>query len=50
MRGHRERTESSTHAGVDWAHTLFVDAYRDLSTQTGPFDKSGEEVGTRFLG
>jgi hypothetical protein len=50
MRGHRERTESSTRARVDRAHTLFVDAYRDLGTQTAPFDKLGEEVGTRFLG
>jgi hypothetical protein len=50
MRGHRERIESSTRAGVERAHTLFVDAYRDLGEQTAPFDKSGEEVGTRFLG
>jgi hypothetical protein len=26
-----------------------VDAYRELGTQTDPFDKSGEEVGLRFL-
>jgi hypothetical protein len=50
MRSHHERTESSTHAGVECAHTLFVDAYHDLGAQTAPFDKSGEEVGTRFLG
>lgn len=32
MRGHRERTESVTRAWVDRAHTLFMDAYRDLGT------------------
>jgi uncharacterized protein (UPF0335 family) len=50
MRSHRENTESSTSAGVERAHTLFMDAYHDLGAQTTPFDKSGEEVGTRFLG
>ena len=50
MHGHRERTESSTHAGVEQAHTLFVDVYRDLGAQTAPFDESGEEVGKHFLG
>jgi predicted secreted protein len=25
-----EKTESVTSGGVDWAHTLFVDAYHDL--------------------
>jgi hypothetical protein len=50
MRSHRERTESSTRAGVERAHTLFVDAYCDLGAQTVPFDKSGEEVETCFLG
>ena len=50
MCGHRERTESSTRAGVDRAHRLFVDAYRDLGAQTAPFDKLGEEAGTHFLG
>jgi hypothetical protein len=49
MRDHRERTESATRAGVDRAHMLFVDAYRDLGAQTAPFDKTGEE-GTCFLG
>jgi hypothetical protein len=42
--------ESATRAGVDRAHTLFVDAYHDLGAQTAPFNKSGKEVGTRFLG
>jgi hypothetical protein len=50
MCAYREKTESATRVEVDRAHTLFVDAYRDLSAQTAPFDKSGEEVGTRFLG
>jgi hypothetical protein len=49
MCGYHEKTESATHAGVDRAHILFVDAYRDLGVQTAPFDKSGEEVGTCFL-
>jgi hypothetical protein len=48
MRAYRERTESATRAGVDRAHTIFVDAYRDLGAQTAPFDKSGGEVGTHF--
>jgi hypothetical protein len=47
--GHHERTETSTCAGVERAHTLFVDAYRELGVQTAPFDKSGEEVGLRFF-
>ena len=50
MHGRRERTESSTHAGVEQAHTLFVDVYRDLGAQTAPFEESGEDMGIRFLG
>ena len=50
MRSHHEKTESTTRAGVERAHTLFVDAYRDLGAQATPFDKSGEVVGARFLG
>jgi hypothetical protein len=50
IRGHRERTESSTHVGVKRAHTLFVDAYCELGAQTAPFDESGEMVGLYFLG
>jgi hypothetical protein len=50
MCGHRERPESSTCAGVERAHMLFVDAYRDLGAQTAPFDEPGEEVGILFLG
>ena len=42
--------EVSTRAGVEWAHTLFVEAYRELGAWTAPFDKLGEEVGLRFLG
>jgi hypothetical protein len=30
-------------------HTLFVDPYPELSTQTATFDQSGEEVGLCFL-
>jgi hypothetical protein len=42
--------EASTHAGVERAHTLFVEAYHELGAQTAPFDISGEEVGLHFLG
>jgi hypothetical protein len=48
--GHRERTKSSTRLGVERAHMLFVDAYRELGARTAPFDESREEVGLRFLG
>jgi hypothetical protein len=50
LRSYCEKTEASTHAGVERAHTLFVEAYRELGAQTSPFDKSREEVGLRFLG
>jgi hypothetical protein len=50
MRAYNERMGAATRVGVDWAHTLFVDAYRDLGAQTVPFHKLGGEVGTRFLG
>jgi hypothetical protein len=50
MRGHHEKTESAIRVGVDRAHTLFVDAYRDLGAQTAPLDKSEEEVGSCFFG
>jgi hypothetical protein len=40
MRAYRERVEATTRVGVDQAHTLFVDAYRDLGAQMAPFDKS----------
>jgi RNA 3'-terminal phosphate cyclase len=46
---HREKTESSTRAGIERAHTHFVYAYRELGVQTAPFDELGEEVGLRFL-
>jgi hypothetical protein len=49
MPGYCEKTESATRAGVDRAHSLFVDVYHNLGTQTAPFDKSGEEVGNRSL-
>jgi hypothetical protein len=45
-----EKTEVSTCAGVERAHTLLVEAYHELGAQAAPFDKSGEEVGLRFLG
>jgi hypothetical protein len=47
---HCEKTKASTRARVKQAHTLFVEAYCELSTETAPFDKLGEEVGLRFLG
>jgi pyruvate-formate lyase len=50
LRSYTKKTEASTRAGVEWAHTLFVDANRELGTWTAPFDRSGEEVGLRFLG
>ena len=50
LRSYTERTEASTRAGVERAHALFVDAYHELGARTVPFDKSGEEVGLRFLG
>jgi hypothetical protein len=43
-------TEASTRTGVDRAHALLVDAYRQLGARTAPFDTSGEEVGLHFLG
>jgi hypothetical protein len=49
LRSYSEKTEASTHAGVERAHTLFVEAYRELGTQTAPFDRSVEEVGLLFL-
>jgi hypothetical protein len=49
LRSHTEKTEASTCAGVERAHALFVDAYRELGARTAPFDKSGEEVGLFFL-
>jgi hypothetical protein len=50
MHAYRERMEVAMLVGVDRAHTLFVDTYHDLGVQTAPLDKSGEEVGTHFLG
>jgi hypothetical protein len=48
--GYVDRKEASTRAGVDRAHALLVDTYRQLGARTAPFDKSGEEVGLGFLG
>jgi hypothetical protein len=50
LRGYVDKTQASTRVGVDRAHTLLVDAYRQLGARTTPFDKSIEEVGLRFLG
>ena len=41
MRDHREKTEYATRAGVDRAHTLFLDVYRDLGVQTAPSTNHG---------
>jgi hypothetical protein len=48
LRGYLDKAEASTSTGVDRAHALLVDAYRQLGTT--PFDASGVEVGPRFLG
>lgn len=40
---------TNTRAGVERAHSLFVEAYHDLGAEIAPFDKSGDELGTRFL-
>jgi hypothetical protein len=50
LRSYTEKAEASTRVGVEWAHTLFVNAYRELGTRTAPFDRSGKEVGLCFLG
>ena len=49
LHGYMDRTEASTRAEVDRAHALLMEAYRQLGARTAPFDKSGEEVGLRFL-
>jgi hypothetical protein len=50
LHGYLDKAKASTRTGVDWAHALLVDAYRQLGTRIAPFDVSGEEVGLRFLG
>jgi seryl-tRNA synthetase len=50
LHSYTEKTEASTRAGVERAHTMFVDVYREPSARTAPFDRSGEEAGLRFLG
>jgi hypothetical protein len=50
IRSHHEKTESYTRAGVELAHTLFMEAYCELGVQIAPSDESGAEVGLRFLG
>jgi hypothetical protein len=37
LRGYLDRTETSTCTGVDRAHKLLVDAYRELGARTTPF-------------
>jgi hypothetical protein len=49
LRNYSEKTEASTRSGIEQAHMLFVDAYRELGAQTTPFDRSRAEVGLRFL-
>jgi hypothetical protein len=50
LRGYVDKAEASTRTGVDRAHVLLVDAYRQLGARTAPFDTSSEEVGLCFLG
>jgi hypothetical protein len=50
LRSNVDNAEASTRTGVDRAHALLVDAYRQLGARTAPFDTSGEEVGLHFLG
>jgi hypothetical protein len=45
-----DKAEASTRTEVDRTHTQLVDAYRELSARTAPFEASGQEVGLRFLG
>jgi dihydroxyacetone kinase len=42
LRGYVDKAEPSTRTGVDRAHALLVDAYRQLGACTAPFDTSGE--------
>jgi hypothetical protein len=50
LRGYLDRAEASTRTGVDRAHKLLVDAYRELGACTAPFDAFGEEVGLASSG
>jgi hypothetical protein len=50
VRNYCEKTKASTRAGVERAHTLFVEAYRELGAQTAPFDKSRKRLVSAFLG
>jgi hypothetical protein len=36
MCAYREMVEAATRVGMDRAHTLFGDAYRDMGAQTAP--------------
>jgi hypothetical protein len=50
LRGYVDKAEVSTRTGVDRAHVLLMDAYRQLGARTAPFDTFSEEVGLCFLG
>jgi hypothetical protein len=50
LRGYVDRAKATTRTGVDRAHALLVDVYRQLGARTAPFDTSGKEVGLCFLG
>jgi hypothetical protein len=50
LRVYLDKAEASTRTGVDRAHALLEDAYRQLGARTAPFVASSEEVGLHFLG
>jgi hypothetical protein len=50
LRDRLDKTEASTRAEVERTHTQLVDAYRELSARTVPFEAPGQEVVLRFLG
>jgi hypothetical protein len=49
MHTYHERMEASTRAGMDKAHTLFVDVYHDLDEETPPSTRQGERWGPASL-
>jgi hypothetical protein len=50
LHSYSKKTEASTLAGVERAHTLFVDAYHELDAKIAPFDRSGRRWVFVFLG
>jgi hypothetical protein len=44
-----DKAEASTRSEVEWTHTQFVDAYRELGAWTADFEVPDREVGLRFL-